>query len=365
LIGASRPAGIDVNLVQFEVPGAGRRVGILDGHVVDDVSARRPELRFLVDVFESASRANRSLEGFLRAVTAGGAGATLDWESLWRAAPGGDEPFLHCPLDHPDPHHVLVSGTGLSHLGSMQSRDEMHRAADSTAGETTKARQPVTDSARMFARGLEGGKPAVGVRGAAPEWFYKGDGGILRGHRAALDIPSFAIDGGEEPEIVGCYVIDAAGRPRRLGFALGNEWSDHATEKISYLHLAPSKLRTCAVGPVLNTHSDFQDIAFRCSVLRGGRAIYDSGELRSGEHAMCHSLRNLEDHHFKYPQHRRPGDVHLHFFGTSRLSFGAREWKFEADDEICIEAPGFSPPLVNRVAVDPPTIAEPIVVAPA
>jgi hypothetical protein len=355
-----------VDLAQFEIPGMGRRVGILDGHVVQDVTARRPELRFLVEVFTAASAANQSLEVFLRSVLPSGAGgATLDWESLWRAVPGRDEPFLVCPLDHPDPHHVLVSGTGLSHLGSMQSRDEMHRAADSTAGETTKAQQPPTDSARMFARGLEGGKPSAGVRGEAPEWFYKGDGGILRGHRAALEIPSFALDGGEEPEIVGCYVIDAAGRPRRLGFALGNEWSDHATEKISYLHLAPSKLRTCAMGPTLNTHSDFQEIALRCSVFRRGNSIYDSGDLRSGARSMCHSLANLEDHHFKYPQHRRPGDVHLHFFGTSRLSFGTRDWKFEADDEIRIEAPGFSPPLVNRVALTRPSIDEPIVVAPA
>ncbi len=143
-------------------------------------------------------------------------------------------------------------------------------------------------------------------------------------------------------------LIDPAGHPRRLGFALSNEWSDHATEKISYLHLAPSKLRTCAVGPTLNTHSDFQEIALRCSVVRRGKTIYDSGKLQSGEKwVMCHSLRNLEDHHFKYPQHRRPGDVHLHFFGTSRLSFGTRDWRFETDDEIRIEAPGFSPTLVN------------------
>jgi hypothetical protein len=363
LVDALRSAGIDVNLVQFEIPDTGRCVGILDGHVVHDVTAGRSELRFLVDVFEAASAANQSLEVFLRSCLASGAGgATLDWELLWRSAPGGHEPFLLCPLDHPDPHHVLVSGTGLSHLGSMQSRDEMHRA---TSDEASMSQGPATDSARMFARGLEGGKPADGVRGEAPEWFYKGNGDILRGHRAALEIPSFALDGGEEPEIVGCYVVDAAGRPRRLGFALGNEWSDHATEKISYLHLAPSKLRTCAVGPTLNTHSDFQDIELRCSVLRRGSTIYDSGELRSGERSMCHTLRNLEDHHFKYPQHRRPGDVHLHFFGTSRLSFGTRDWKFEVDDEIHIESPGFSPTLVNRVALARPMLDEPILVAPA
>ena len=41
----------------------------------------------------------------------------------------------------------------------------------------------------------------------------------------------------------------------------------------------------------------------------------------TGEENMCHSLDNLEYHHFKYAAHRVPGDVHLHFFGTATLSF--------------------------------------------
>jgi hypothetical protein len=351
-----------VQLVQFEIPGIGRRVGVLEGDEVHDVTSLRHDLRYLVEVFAAAYRLGQPLESFVGSVIDSGRAATIEWDALWQSEGGGSAPRLCCPLDHPDPHHVLVSGTGLSHLGSMQSRDEMHRTPNAQATQTDI---PATDSARMFARGLAGGKPAAGARGEAPEWFYKGDGGILRAHRQALEIPSFALDGGEEPEIVGCYVIDPDGRPRRLGLALANEWSDHATEKISYLHLAPSKLRTCAVGPTLNASTDFQEITLRCSVRRGGRTIYDSGELKSGEQFMCHALGNLEDHHFKYPQHRRPGDVHLHFFGTSRLSFGTRDWKFAADDEIDVEAPGFSPTLVNRVALARPTLAEPIVVTPA
>ena len=34
----------------------------------------------------------------------------------------------------------------------------------------------LTDSMRMFRLGLEGGRPAPGQMGVAPEWFYKGDG---------------------------------------------------------------------------------------------------------------------------------------------------------------------------------------------
>ena len=52
------------------------------------------------------------------------------------------------PIDHADPAHVLVSGTGLTHLGSAEGRDKMHRAA--SAGEN------LTDSMRMFLMGAVG-----------------------------------------------------------------------------------------------------------------------------------------------------------------------------------------------------------------
>ena len=44
----------------------------------------------------------------------------------------------------------------------------------------------------------------------------------------------------------------------------------------------------------------------------------------SGERWMCHSLANLEHHHFKYDVHRRPGDVHVHFFAADMFSFKDR-----------------------------------------
>ena len=38
----------------------------------------------------------------------------------------------------------------------------------------------MTDSMRMFQWGVEGGRPAEGEIGIAPEWFYKGNGSMLR-----------------------------------------------------------------------------------------------------------------------------------------------------------------------------------------
>jgi hypothetical protein len=37
----------------------------------------------------------------------------------------------------------------------------------------------MTDTMRIFKWGIEGGKPAAGQAGVQPEWFYKGDGGIV------------------------------------------------------------------------------------------------------------------------------------------------------------------------------------------
>jgi hypothetical protein len=358
-----------LEFVQFEIPAQGRRVGVVEGDVVHDLTSRRPDFTYLYDVTQSALEAHRPLADFVRALLAENSKPPLNRQRLFQGEPGGKEPFVHPPLDHADPHRVLITGTGLTHLGSMQSRNQMHSSSKehhgASSSETGSREEPRTDSARMFEAGVQGGKPKSGVRGTAPEWFFKGDGGILRGHRAALEIPPYALDGGEEPEIVGCYIIDAAGQPRRLGFALGNEWSDHATEAISYLHLAPSKLRACAIGPTLVTDWDFQEARLKCEVKRAGRTIYDSGELQSGEKWMCHSLANLEDHHFKYAQHRRPGDIHLHFFGTSKLSHQMRDWRFQSGDEIHIDANVFCEALINPVCGGPQLDELPVAVIPA
>src|SRR5271165_5440971 len=73
------------------------------------------------------------------------------------------------PITHPDAAHCCVSGTGLTHLGSADTRDSMHVKLNDESG-------ALTDSMRMFKLGLDGGRPDSGKIGAQPEWFYKGDG---------------------------------------------------------------------------------------------------------------------------------------------------------------------------------------------
>ena len=248
------------------------------------------------------------------------------------------------PLDHPtDPAHMLVTGTGLSHLGSAEGRDKMHRDLADAA--------TLTDSMRMFKLGLEGGKPGAGREGAQPEWFFKGDGAVVAAPGRPLESPSFALDGGEEPEIVGLYLIGPDGRPWRVGFALGNEFSDHVTEKQNYLYLAHSKLRACSIGPELRVGELPQDLRGASRIRRNGQIVWEKPFL-SGEANMCHSIENLERHHFKYPAFRRPGDVHAHFFGTSTLSF-SDGFKTQPGDMFEIEMAEFGGPLRNALSVVP------------
>jgi hypothetical protein len=243
------------------------------------------------------------------------------------------------PLDHPDPAHLMVSGTGLTHLGSADARDRMHKEEPKT----------LTDSMRMFRLGLEGGSPARGQIGVQPEWFYKGDGGSVARPYQPICSPAFALDGGEEPEVAGLYLIGPDGAPYRVGFALGNEFSDHVTERQNYLYLAHSKLRQCSFGPELLLGELPPDIRGRSRIRRGGQIIWEKPFL-SGEQNMSHSIANLEYHHFKYGQFRRPGDAHVHFFGTATLSF-ADGLALRAGDEIEIEAGEFGRPLRNRLEI--------------
>lgn len=248
-----------------------------------------------------------------------------------------DQKLVLSPIDHQDSAHLVLSGTGLTHLGSAEGRDKMHK---------TTGAENETDSMRMFKLGVDGGKPSDGEIGSQPEWFYKGDGSCVIASGEALPSPAFALDGSEEPEIAGIYVIDNDGCPRRLGFCLANEFSDHITEKGNYLWLAHSKLRSAALGVEL-VDAIPSDIRGNSKISRQGEVIWEKPFL-TGEDNMSHSIANLEYHHFKYKQFRRPGDIHVHFFGTATLSF-ADGIRTQEGDVIEISAPPFSFPLVNSL----------------
>jgi hypothetical protein len=318
-------------LVQLVHPAQGRCVGV----VRDNQLCLLTGVDSIYRLAQSAITNHKKLEQTLADT---GTGDSIPYDTVhngqsdWRLLPA---------FDHPDePGLCLVTGTGLTHKKSAENRQAMH--ADEPA--------VTTDSMRMYQWGLEGGRPAPGSIGVPPEWFYKGCGTILRAHGEPLEVPPFALDGGEEAEVAGAYLVGADGQPRRVGLVLANEFSDHKIERQNYLYLAPSKLRTCAIGPELIVNGEFDDARGTVRILRSGKTVW-SKHFATGEKNMSHTVANLEHHHFKYPAHCRPGDVHIHFFGADAFSFG--DGVELADGDIMeIELAGFGRPLRNPIRIN-------------
>jgi hypothetical protein len=292
-------------------------------------------LRNTPSVYELATAAIASGRGLAAEIGRRELGETVD---LTQAE-------FELPVSHPDPAHLHLTGTGLTHLGSASARDAMHAKL---AGAET-----LTDSMKMFRMGLEGGRPQAGDVGAQPEWFYKGNGYAAVAPGAALEAPGFAEDGGEEPELAGIYLIGPDGTPHRIGWALGNEFSDHVTERVNYLWLAHSKLRVASYGPEILVGDLPADVRGTSTIIRGGKTLWEKPFL-SGDANMSHSFANLEHHHFKYDIFRQPGDLHVHYFGTATLSF-ADGIKTEAGDVFEISVPDFGQPLRNTLTFAPKT----------
>jgi hypothetical protein len=318
-----------MNLIQYFDLNGERAVGVIEGGATRKV-------RDAGSVYDLAIAALARNVGLGVVIAEKGLGETVDKTAI--LAEGRMLP----PVDHPDPAHLYVTGTGLTHLGSAATRDAMHKANSDKA--------ELTDSMKMFQMGLEGGKPTDGTKGVQPEWFYKGNGYTVVAPGHPIPSPAFARDAGEEPEIAGIYVIDQNGQPRRLGFALANEFSDHVTERVNYLFLAHSKLRACSFGPELRVGDLPSHVEGTSKIVRDGKVLWEKPFL-SGEDNMSHTIANLEYHHFKYDLFRNPGDVHVHMFGTATLSF-ADGINTQPGDIFEIEEAQFGAALRNPIRIE-------------
>jgi hypothetical protein len=316
-----------------------RLVQLRQGSMRRVARVEEPSLRLLYGVdsiYDLASAAVSQRLSLTSLVDRYSSRELLDYDAVYS---GGSNWRLVAPIDHPEPGRCLVSGTGLTHLGSAESRNAMHGKSDDA----------LTDSMRMFRSGLEGGRPPAGRCGTAPEWFYKGNGNVLRTTAEELTVPAYADDGGEEAEVAGIYLVGSGGAPYRIGMTAGNEFSDHKFERTNYLNLAGSKLRACAIGPELVVDHAFDFVAGHVRIERNGRVLWER-EIATGEREMCHSLANIEHHHFKFDSHRIPGDVHVHFYGAPALSFSDQIQLCDGD-VIIIRFTGFGRPLRNVVRV--------------
>ena len=320
-----------MRLVQLRHPIRGRKIALV----------QEPDLIIIngfSSIFEMAVQAIENKVPLSKLIQHGLLNERLVYDLVYA---GRSEWTLHPAFDHPfDPLHCMLSGTGLTHKASAENRQKMHIA---------QKKEDLTDSMKMYLWGLEGGRPTKGSIGIQPEWFYKGNGTNLRGHRDTLLTPPWADDGGEEPEVAGIYLNDKEGKPWRLGFTTSNEFSDHVMERKNYLYLAPSKIRTCSIGPELVLEHAFTNLKGSVSISRKGENIWEKS-VKTGEENMAHSLENLEYHHFKYPNHRVPGQVHIHFFGADAFSFG-EQVSLRDGDVMQVQWEGMGRALVNTLSI--------------
>ncbi|MBC7913255.1 MAG: GguC protein [Pyrinomonadaceae bacterium] len=288
-------------LVQLIHPDKGRRIALVN----------EPELILIgefTSVYELALAAIDKSVKLTELIKVSLSAEKLDYNEVYDCK---DDWKLLPAFDHPEgPFGCMVAGTGLTHKNSALNRQMMHQSDNKP-----------TDSMQMYQWGVEGGFPEKGQIGVQPEWFYKGNGHVLKAHGESLSVPCYGNDGGEEPEVAGIYIIDRKGQPFRIGFSTGNEFSDHVMEKKNYLYLAPSKLRECSIGPEICITDDFSGFEGKVSVSRKDETIW-SADIQTGEKNMAHNLQNLEYHHFKYSAHRIPLQAHVHFFGADAFSFG-------------------------------------------
>ena len=164
-----------------------------------------------------------------------------------------------------------------------------------------------------------------------------------------MEMPAFASDGGEEPEVAGVYIIAATGEVRRVGLVLANEFSDHEFEEKNYLYLA--HLKTADISLV---RSWWWARSFRMRVERWNhswRVGFLAATIRHrGKEHVAHGCEPGASS-LKYPAHRRPGDAHVYFFGADAFSFGEGV-RLQDGDVMEIELEGFGRSLRNPLRVD-------------
>jgi hypothetical protein len=141
-----------------------RKIGVID----------EPRIKLLSEfasIYELARAAIDSRVKLSALANRHGADESLDYDEVysgqseWRILPAADHPE--------EPSRCLVTGTGLTHMASAKNRDAMHAKNPDQPAQV----ETLTDSMKMFRWGVEGGRPAPGKIGAAPEWFYSGTAG--------------------------------------------------------------------------------------------------------------------------------------------------------------------------------------------
>jgi 2-dehydro-3-deoxy-D-arabinonate dehydratase len=234
-----------VKLCQFFVPGKGKRVGVVAGDTVLDVTAPRAGAASVTELIAATGTAAR-LESRVRAL-AKASRTRLPWATLDRA-PTPRRPHLLAPLDPPE-----VWGAGITYRRSR----EYYEAHTGEGGRTKGIYDFVYESER-------------------PELFFKATAARTAGPNAPIHVRADSTLTAVEPELA--LVLGRAGAI--VGYTIGNDLSAWDIERANPLFLPQSKMYDgCfACGPVLVTAAELSDphgLDLSCAIQRAGRIVYE------------------------------------------------------------------------------------------
>jgi 2-dehydro-3-deoxy-D-arabinonate dehydratase len=241
-----------MKVCEFFLPRRGRRVGIVSGDRVLDVTSARAgvtSVRDLIAECGTAARLESRLRGLARTARSG-----LTWSSLDQP-PSPRRPHLLAPLEPAE-----VWGAGITYRRSR----EYYEAHTGEGGRTKGIYDFVYESER-------------------PELFFKATAARTAGPNAPIGVRADSTLTAVEPELAVVLGRDGA----IVGYTIGNDLSAWDIERANPLFLPQSKVfdGCFACGPVLVTAGEVGDphtLDLACTIVRGGRPIF-RGEVSTKE----------------------------------------------------------------------------------
>ncbi|RKY04328.1 fumarylacetoacetate hydrolase [Candidatus Poribacteria bacterium] len=241
-----------MRILQFFLPGKGRRVGLLDAdeRIIDITT---DEISSVLQLILTAERERVSINVIAaeleEEVAAERVGSEYSFAEL-NVPPDEKTPHLLIPIEPPE-----VWGCGVTYLRSAKSRD----------------RETETD---LYTRAYNAERPEI---------FFKATASRCVGPNEPIYIRSDSNDTVPEPELA--YVLDSRGRI--IGFTIANDVSARDIEGENPLYLPQAKIfkGCCALGPIIATPSEItdpMDLNIRCRIIRDEELIYE-GEANTSQ----------------------------------------------------------------------------------
>ena len=253
-----------MKLCQFQIAGGARRVGVVDGDAVIDITAPRAGAGSVLDLIRTG-RTPAGIERLAQRLTRTARRPRHAWAALDRV-PRGRGAGLLAPLDPPE-----VWGAGITYRRSREYYSE-HDTGQAHRG------KGIYDYVYEAER---------------PELFYKGSAARSVGPHGAVGVRGDSKLTAVEAELA--VVVGAGGRI--VGYTVGNDLSAWDIERENPLFLPQSKIfqGSFAFGPVIATPASIPDahaLTIRCVIERGGQTLYE-GQASTGDlKRRCEELVN-------------------------------------------------------------------------